>query len=84
MTAISQLDSDFALLGAGAYAEAAELKAEDPPGPLLEMPGPAGALRVRVGRGFNVIWRPHRRSTGADRSVELQLTDEKLVFDSPC
>jgi hypothetical protein len=33
-----------------------------------------------VGHGFNAIWRPHRESTGQDRFLELNRTDETLVF----
>jgi hypothetical protein len=33
-----------------------------------------------VGTGFNTIWRPHQLSSGQDRFLELNLTDETLEF----
>ena len=32
------------------------------------------------GHGFNTIWRPHNPASPQDRFLELNLTDEKLVF----
>jgi hypothetical protein len=72
-----QLDSDFSFAGAENFAPAAAQAAAqpaDPLGPLVELPG------TWVGHGFNTIWRPHLASSGQDRFLELNLTDEKLVF----
>jgi hypothetical protein len=80
MTPIAQLDSDFAFVGATETAEAVTAQAGDPLGPLAELPGPGDTPGTWVGHGFNAIWRPHRLSTGRDRFLELNLTDEKLVF----
>lgn len=54
--------------------------AADPLGPLAGLPGPGDQPGVWAGHGFNAIWRPHRASTGQDRFLELNLTDDKLVF----
>ncbi len=93
MTPIAQVDSEFAFTGVGAAqvappaapAAAADVQAEkaqvaDPLGPLAILPGPGNTPGTWVGHGFNTIWRPHRASTGQDRFLELNLTDEKLVF----
>jgi hypothetical protein len=45
----------------------------DPLGNLAELPG------KWVGHGFNTIWRPHHPSS-QDRFLELNLTNEELVF----
>ncbi len=34
-----------------------------------------------VGKGFNAIWRPNALSSGQDRFLELNLTEETLEFD---
>ena len=72
-----QLDPSFAFAGAADFTDAiaapAVITAADL-GPLAELPG------TWVGHGFNAIWRPHRASTGQDRFLELNRTDEKLVF----
>jgi hypothetical protein len=79
-----QLDPDFVFAGApdteAAVAARALAPAADPLGPLAELPGPGNTPGVWVGHGFNAIWRPHRASTGQDRFLELNLTDETLVF----
>jgi hypothetical protein len=81
MTPIVQLDDDFAFAGVpGAVDAAAAAQAADPLGPLALLPGPGNTPGTWVGHGFNTIWRPHRASTGQDRFLELNLTDEKLVF----
>jgi hypothetical protein len=84
MTPIVQLDSDFAFEGASANDVTAEAhalaQAADPLGPLAELCGPGQTPGTWVGHGFNAIWRPHRLSSGQDRFLELNLTDEKLVF----
>ena len=78
MSAISQVDSDFAFVGA-AEAAAAAAATGDPLGPLAELPGPGDTPGTWVGHGFNAIWRPHRLP-GHDRFLELNLTDDKIVF----
>jgi hypothetical protein len=81
MTPIVQLDDDFAFAGVPeAVDAAAAAQAADPLGPLALLPGPGNTPGTWVGHGFNTIWRPHRASTGQDRFLELNLTDEKLVF----
>ena len=83
MTPIAQLDPDFAFKGADEPADAAVSQAAgtaDPLGPLAALPGPGDQPGTWVGHGFNAIWRPHPASSGQDRFLELNLTDEKLVF----
>lgn len=46
----------------------------NPLGPLAALPG------TWVGHGFNQIWRPHHPSASQDRFLELNLTDETIVF----
>ena len=43
-------------------------------GPLAQLPG------TWKGHGFNAIWRPHHPAAQQDRFLELNLTDETLVF----
>ncbi len=79
MTAGTHTDSDFAFAGlATPEAEApaaieAAAKSRRPLGAL------AGLLGTWQGHGFNAIWRPHR-ATQHDRFLELNKTDETLVF----
>src|SRR5947209_10905269 len=79
MSTLSRLDSGFAFKGA-AQPEAAAAATGDPLGPLAELPGPGATPGVWVGKGFNAIWRPHRLTSGQDRFLELNLTDDKIVF----
>lgn len=60
------------------------------PGPPPPPPGPppAGDLGLLAGlggrwtgTGFNAIWRPNLLTTGQDRFLELNLTNETLEFD---
>jgi hypothetical protein len=80
MTAGTQTDSDFAFAGlATPEAEATEaIKA------LAVGPDPLGALGGLLGtwkgHGFNAIWRPHHPANQQDRFLELNKTDETLVF----
>ena len=80
VTAGTQTDSDFAFAGlATPEAEAtAAIKAlaagPDPLGAL------AGLLGTWKGNGFNAIWRPHNPANQQDRFLELNKTDETLVF----
>lgn len=84
MPPIVQLDPDFAFAGTSeaAVADAAQanLQGADPLGPLVELPGAGELPGTWVGHGFNTIWRPHLASSGQDRFLELNRTDEKLVF----
>jgi hypothetical protein len=84
MTPISELDPDFAFVGIPEVAEAVAAQAAaptpDPLGPLAELPGAAQLPGTWIGHGFNAIWRPHLLASGQDRFLELNRTDEKLVF----
>ena len=75
-----QTDPDFAFEGIPPIEEPQEARdvqtteqPADPLGNLAELPG------KWVGHGFNAIWRPHHPSS-QDRFLELNLTNEKLVF----
>jgi len=46
----------------------------DPLGPLAQLPG------TWTGHGFNTIWRPHHPDSPQDRFLELNLTNETIVF----
>ena len=75
MTAGTQTDSDFAFAGlATPEAEAPVAGGPDPLGAL------AGLLGTWKGHGFNAIWRPHHPASPQDRFLELNKTDETLVF----
>lgn len=78
------LDADFAFEGIPPIATAVAAEAggpvADPLGPLAQLPGPGSTPGVWSGHGFNAIWRPHLASSGQDRFLELNLTDETLVF----
>jgi hypothetical protein len=77
MTAGAQTDPDFAFAGL-ATPEAQTFRANaagpDPLGAL------AGLLGTWKGHGFNAIWRPHHPASPQDRFLELNQTDETLVF----
>jgi hypothetical protein len=90
MTPSAQVDSDFAFNAdfaagmapptEGATAPEAAAAA-DPLGPLADLPGPGDQPGTWVGHGFNAIWRPEDfPAPGQDRFLELNLTDETLVF----
>ncbi|MGA2454615.1 MAG: heme-binding protein [Solirubrobacteraceae bacterium] len=76
MPTSAQTDPDFAF-------KAVEAPGAEPPdelGPLAQLVGEDGKGEWH-GRGFNTIWRPHPLAEGGqDRFLELNLTDEKLVF----
>jgi hypothetical protein len=78
MTPIAQLDPDFAFQGIppieDALAAHVAAAAADPLGPLSRLPG------TWKGNGFNTIWRPHHPASQQDRFLELNLTNETLVF----
>lgn len=71
---VAQTDPDFVFSDpeAQAQAEIRGVPATDPLGPLAQLPG------TWKGKGFNTIWRPHHG--GQDRFLELNITDETLVF----
>jgi hypothetical protein len=83
MTAVTQTDPDFAFAGldtpaapAARFVDAAAIAGGTP--------DPLGALASLVGtwkgHGFNAIWRPHHPASPQDRFLELNVTDETLVF----
>jgi hypothetical protein len=76
MTDAPQTDRDFQF-------KAVENPVAEPPdelGPLAQLIG-ADGKGVWEGKGFNTIWRPHPLAEGGqDRFLELNLTQEKLVF----
>jgi hypothetical protein len=83
MTAVAQTDTDFAFAGLDTPAApavehpafAAQASgASDPLGAL------AGLLGTWKGHGFNAIWRPHHPAAQQDRFLELNMTDETIVF----
>jgi hypothetical protein len=82
VTVSAQTDPDFAFTG---------LETPDaPPAQFLpaaqpaQQPNPLGPLALLAGtwkgHGFNCIWRPHHPSSPQDRFLELNLTDETIVF----
>ena len=80
MTAGTQTDSGFAFAGLATPevepAEAVQAAAAGPD----PLGGLAGLLGTWKGHGFNAIWRPHNPATPQDRFLELNMTDETLVF----
>ncbi len=80
MTVGTQTDSDFAFAGLDTPEAPAAAAAAVPEG----APDPLGALAALEGtwkgHGFNAIWRPHHPASGQDRFLELNITDETLVF----
>src|SRR6478672_5940586 len=80
MTAVTQTDSDFAFAGLetpNAPAAEAVALAAAAPDPLGALAALAGTWK---GHGFNAIWRPHHPADQQDRFLELNKTDETLVF----
>src|SRR5690349_20542684 len=83
MTPSIGLDRDFEFEGTAPAQTAAATAAGatgDPLGPLAQLPGPGSTQGVWSGHGFNAIWRPHRFSTGQDRFLALNRTDERIIF----
>ena len=77
MTAITRTDPDFAFAGLNTpEAPAAAVRALGGPDPLGALAGLEGTWK---GHGFNAIWRPHNPPS-QDRFLELNMTDETLVF----
>jgi hypothetical protein len=77
MTVVAQTDPDFAFVGIpeiNGDAHAAVAAAADPLGPLAPLAG------TWKGHGLNTIWRPHHPAAQQDRFLELNLTDETIVF----
>ena len=80
MTAGTQTDPDFAFAGlATPEAQATEAIKALAAG-TRSTRGPAGLLGTWKGHGFNAIWRPHHPAGQQDRFLELNKTDETLVF----
>ena len=83
MTAVTQTDSDFAFAGLDTP-EAPPVEAVTAAAIAAGTPDPLGALAPLVGtwtgHGFNAIWRPHHPASPQDRFLELNRTDETLVF----
>jgi hypothetical protein len=80
MTAGTQTDSDFAFAGLATP----QVEAPEAIRSLAAGPDPLGALAGLLGtwkgHGFNAIWRPHHPADQQDRFLELNMTDETLVF----
>ena len=77
MTAVTQTDSNFAFAGLDTpEAPPAAVRALGAPDPLGALAGLEGTWK---GHGFNAIWRPHNPPS-QDRFLELNMTDETLVF----
>ena len=78
MTAITRTDPDFAFAGLDTpeALPAAAIRALGGPDPLGALAGLEGTWK---GHGFNAIWRPHNPPS-QDRFLELNMTDETLVF----
>jgi hypothetical protein len=81
MAPITQVDAEFEFAGlhtpevAPAVArDQATTAASDPLAMLAPLQG------TWKGRGFNAIWRPHHPASQKDRFLELNLTEETLVF----
>ena len=78
MTAITRTDADFAFAGLDTpeAPPAAAVRALGGPDPLGALAALEGTWK---GHGFNAIWRPHNPPS-QDRFLELNMTDETLVF----
>jgi hypothetical protein len=79
VTPITQTDPDFAFAGLetpAAMSPAAVRALAAPGDPLGALAGLEGTWK---GHGYNAIWRPHNPPS-QDRFLELNLTDETLVF----
>ena len=78
MGPIAQTDPDFVFQGLPADeelgADLAPAHPADPLGPLSDLPG------TWTGHGFNTIWRPHHPDSPQDRFLELNLTNDTIVF----
>ena len=84
MTTTAQTDPDFAFAGAQAPdvsdAAIALAQSPNPLGPLAQLLGGEDEAEW-TGHGFNTIWRPHPIANGGqDRFLELNLTDDTIVF----
>jgi len=80
MTVGTQTDPDFAFAGLATP----EVQTPEAIQSLAAAPDPLGALAGLLGtwkgHGFNAIWRPHHPAAPQDRFLELNETDETLVF----
>ncbi len=83
MTAVTKTDPDFAFAGLDTP-EAPAVEAVTAAAVAAGTPDPLGALAplagTWTGHGFNAIWRPHHPASPQDRFLELNRTDETLVF----
>jgi hypothetical protein len=80
MTVTAEIDRDFRFKGVELERGAAPRKVTPADlGPLAKLIGADGKGEW-VGHGFNTIWRPFELAKGHDRFLELNLTNEKLVF----
>ena len=80
MATAAQTDPDFAFAGLGTPEVEARAAAQPAGGPADQL-GPLDVLAgTWKGQGFNAIWRPHHPSIPQDRFLELNKTDETLVF----
>jgi hypothetical protein len=81
MSAGIQTDGDFAFAGLATpeapTAEAAQAITAQTPNPLGALAALTGTW---VGHGFNAIWRPHHPASAQDRFLELNMTNESLIF----
>jgi hypothetical protein len=83
MTVAPQADPGFAFAGLATpdAVPAQDLAVSPASAPQSD---PLGALAILngtwKGHGFNTIWRPHHPAAQQDRFLELNLTDETLVF----
>ncbi len=76
MPTSAQTDADFEFKGV----EKPATELQDQLGPLAQLVGDNGKGEWH-GKGFNTIWRPHPLAEGGhDRFLELNLTEETLVF----
>jgi hypothetical protein len=80
MTAGTQTDPEFTFAGLATP----EVEPTEHIEALAAGPDPLGALAGLLGtwkgHGFNAIWRPHHPADQQDRFLELNMTDETLVF----
>jgi hypothetical protein len=68
----TELNTSMALPSAGEMLDAL--------GPLALLPDPGKTPGIWTGHGFNAIWLPSPRSTGQNRFLQLNLTDETIMF----
>ena len=80
MATVAQTDQDFAFAGLSTPEVEARAAAQPAGGPADQL-GPLDVLAgTWKGQGFNAIWRPHHPSIPQDRFLELNITNETLIF----